>query len=186
MPKRRPLAGAVFVFAPDLLEALLALAAHKVEPVADGVAEVELLVARLGRVEGFGRKKVDRESAFPQLALELPQHLARLLPLALILLWTAIVRLPFYGTSNGDEYFFSIVAGEWLRGGLPYVDAFDIKPPGLFFIYAVVQGVFGASAATFKGMEIVAVALGGWAMFAMLRRHASARLATAPSSTIPW
>lgn len=106
-------------------------------------------------------------------------------PLLLILLWTAAVRLPFYRIANGDEFFFSVVAREWLRGGLPYVDAFDIKPPGLFFVYAVAQAIFGASYATFKGMEIVAVALGAWALYVMLRPFASGRLALWSAALFP-
>ena len=107
-----------------------------------------------------------------------PAHaLAAALPVVLILLWSAAVRLPFYGLANGDEFFFSIVAGEWLHGGLPYVDAFDIKPPGVFLIYAVAQALFGASYATIKGLEIVAVAAGAWALFALLRSAGLQRLA---------
>ena len=107
------------------------------------------------------------------------------LPFLLILLWTAAVRLPFYGIGNGDEFFFSVVANQWLGGGLPYVDAFDVKPPGIFAIYAAVQAIFGASYATFKGMEIVAVALGGWSLYAMLRPFGGGRLAIWAAALIP-
>ena len=110
---------------------------------------------------------------------------AALRPFLLLILWTATVRLPFYGIANGDEFFFSVVAGEWLKGGLPYVDAFDIKPPGIFFIYAVVQAIFGASYATFKGMEIVAVAIGAWSLFIMLRPFGSGRLALWVAALFP-
>lgn len=103
----------------------------------------------------------------------------------MLLAWTAAVRLPFYGIGNGDEFFFSIVAGEWLRGGVPYVDAFDIKPPGIFFIYAVAQSVAGASYATFKGMEIAAVALAAWALFAMLRPYGNGRMALWSAVLLP-
>ena len=110
-------------------------------------------------------------AAWPGRALDL------VLPFVLILAWSAVVRLPFYATANGDEFFFSIVAGEWLHGGLPYVTAFDIKPPGIFLIYAIAQGIFGASYATFKGLEIIAVAAGASLLFMMLRRFGTGRLA---------
>jgi hypothetical protein len=103
--------------------------------------------------------------------------LAVILTFVLILVWSAAVRLPFYGIANGDEFFFSVVAREWLHGGLPYVDAFDIKPPGLFLIYAIAQTIFGDSYATFKGMEIVAVASGALLLFVMLRPFGAGRLA---------
>jgi 4-amino-4-deoxy-L-arabinose transferase-like glycosyltransferase len=98
-------------------------------------------------------------------------------PFALILAWTILVRLPFVLESDKDEYFFSVIATEWARGGLPYVATFDIKPPGLFFVYLVGQAVFGASLATVKGMEILAVAIAAGGLFAIMRRYASERLA---------
>ncbi|HVY20373.1 MAG TPA: glycosyltransferase family 39 protein [Bauldia sp.] len=100
-----------------------------------------------------------------------------ILPLALILIWTAAVRLPFYVQTDKDEFFFSVIASEWLRGGLPYVATFDIKPPGLFLLFAVAQSLFGASQATIKGMEIVAVATATWALYAMLRASGVPRVA---------
>ena len=111
--------------------------------------------------------------------------LAAILPFVLILVWSAAVRLPFYGIANGDEFFFSVVAREWLHGGLPYVDAFDIKPPGIFLVYAIVQAIFGASYATFKGMEIVAVASGASLLFVMLRPFGSGRLAIWAAALYP-
>lgn len=111
--------------------------------------------------------------------------LAAIVPFVLILAWSAAVRLPFYGIANGDEFFFSVVAREWLHGGLPYVSAFDIKPPGIFLIYAIAQAIFGASYATFKSMEIVAVASGAWLLFMMLRPFGSGRLAIWVAALFP-
>ena len=111
--------------------------------------------------------------------------LGGVLPFIIILVRSAAVRLPFYGISDGDEFFFSVVAGEWLRGGLPYVDAFDIKPPGIFLVYAIAQAIFGASYATIKGLEMVAVAAGASAIFAMLRSFGSGRLAIWAAALYP-
>ena len=111
--------------------------------------------------------------------------LAAILPFVLILVWSAAVRLPFYRFADGDEFFFSVVAREWLHGGLPYVDAFDIKPPGIFLVYAIAQAIFGASYATFKGMEIVAVASGASLLFVMLRPFGSGRLAIWAAALYP-
>ncbi len=107
---------------------------------------------------------------------------AAALPFVLILAWSATVRLPFYGTATGDEFFFSVVAREWLHGSLPYVSTFDIKPPGLFFIYAVAQALFGDSYATIKGMEIVAVAAAASLLYAMLRSSGLSRPVVTRSS----
>lgn len=100
-----------------------------------------------------------------------------LLPLLVLLVWTAALRLPFYQQTDKDEFFFSIIGTEWLRGGLPYVATFDIKPPGLFFIFAAVQSLFGASLATIKGMEVVAVSLGAYAIYALVRANGTERMA---------
>lgn len=111
--------------------------------------------------------------------------LAAILPFVLILVWSAAVRLAFYGIADGDEFFFSVVAREWLHGGIPYVSAFDIKPPGIFLIYAIAQELFGASYATIKGMEIVAVACGASLLFVMLRPFGSGRLAIWAAALFP-
>ncbi len=110
-------------------------------------------------------------------SLGLKQIALALAPIVLALLWTSAVRLPFFFVENGDEYFFSIVADQWLHGGLPYITAFDVKPPGLFLIYAAVQSVFGASHVVTKWMEIGAVAFGAYAMYVMLRAHGTRRVA---------
>lgn len=108
-----------------------------------------------------------------------------ILPLALLLLWTAAIRLPFYRLANNDEFFFSIIAGEWLKGGLPYVATFDIKPPGLFFIYAAVESLFGASQATIKAMEIVATTAGAYGLFRLVKANGTPRAAFAVAALFP-
>ncbi len=134
----------------------------------------------------FGIAQDALQTADPATGAGRLQHVfVAFMPFALILLWTAAVRLPFFGIANGDEFFFSTVADEWLRGGLPYVDAFDIKPPGVFFIYAVAQAIFGASYATIKGIEIIAVAFGAWSLFVMLRPFGSGRLALWAAALFP-
>ena len=78
-----------------------------------------------------------------------------------------------------------MVAGEWLHGGLPYVTAFDIKPPGVFFLYAIAQAIFGASYASIKGLEIVAVAAGAGTLFGMLRAAGQGRMAVWAAALYP-
>ena len=131
------------------------------------------------RMAGGAPKEPGVATAWPGAAL------AAVLPFGLIFAWSAVVRLPFYGIADGDEFFFSVVAGEWLHGGLPYVDAFDIKPPGIFLIYAIAQSVFGASYAVFKGLEMVAVAAGASLLFVMLRPYGSGRLALWAATLYP-
>lgn len=122
---------------------------------------------------------------FSDASLRLRRIGAALLPLLVLLAWTAIVRLPFYEQTDKDEFFFMVIAREWLQGGLPYVATFDIKPPGVFFIFAVAQFFFGASQATIKGTEIVAIALGAFALYRLLRAHGSERAAVWAAALFP-
>ncbi len=137
-----------------------------------------MALANFGSAPGAPRTS-GSAAAWPERAL------AAVLPVVLILLWSAAVRLPFYGIANGDEFFFAIVAGQWLHGGLPYVDAFDIKPPGVFFIYALMQALVGASYATIKGLEIVVVAAGASTLFVLLRSVGLKRLAMWSAALYP-
>lgn len=102
---------------------------------------------------------------------------APLLPFVAVLAWTCVVRLPFYGNINDDEFFFAVVAQRWLDGGLPYVAAYDVKPPGLFAIYAAAQALFGESLATIKGLEILFTALGGFGLYKLASRYGASTLA---------
>jgi len=42
-----------------------------------------------------------------------------------------------------DQSIYAVVARTMLAGGVPYRDAWDFKPPGIFFIYAAARLVFG-------------------------------------------
>ena len=42
-----------------------------------------------------------------------------------------------------DQGIYAIVADAMLRGGMPYRDAWDFKPPGIFLVYALTRAVFG-------------------------------------------
>jgi len=100
-----------------------------------------------------------------------------LILLAAILVWTCVTRLPLLHVVQDDEAFYSVVASRWLRGELPYVASFDVKAPGVFALFAIVQAVFGASLYVVKGVEIVFVALGALGLYRLLARHATARSA---------
>ncbi|WP_155847608.1 ArnT family glycosyltransferase [Asticcacaulis benevestitus] len=83
------------------------------------------------------------------------------------------MRLPFAHVIDNDEAFYSVVASRWLKGELPYSASFDIKPPGLFAIFAVAQMLFGSSLATIKGLEILFTAWGAYSLHKLMKRHGS-------------
>ena len=90
-----------------------------------------------------------------------------------LLAWAAIVRLPFAGNTGEDEIFFALVAQRWLGGLLPYVASFDVKPAGLFAVFAVAQALFGTSVATIKGLEIACCAATAFGLHLIGARHLS-------------
>jgi len=74
----------------------------------------------------------------------LPAAGAVLLALAAALL----LRLDtFYEAFERDLMIYSTIAGDLLRGKLLYVDAWDIKPPAVFWTYAAAARLYGTSPA---------------------------------------
>ena len=56
-----------------------------------------------------------------------------------------------------DQSIYALVARETLAGGMPYRDAFDFKPPGIFAVYAVSRALFGASPLGIRVLEVGAM-----------------------------
>ncbi|MFT4074435.1 MAG: glycosyltransferase family 39 protein [Asticcacaulis sp.] len=106
-------------------------------------------------------------------AWRLPAGVRACLPFVFLLAWTCVVRLPFAGQSDEDEFFYAVVGARWLHGFVPYTASFDIKPPGLFAIFALVEAVFGHSLAMIKGLETVFTALGAFTLYRLMNRHVS-------------
>lgn len=70
-----------------------------------------------------------------------------------------------------DQAIYALVGREMLGGGMPYADAFDFKPPGIFVVYAVARAVFGADQTGIRLLEVAAM-LGDAALLVHLaKRH---------------
>jgi hypothetical protein len=54
-----------------------------------------------------------------------------------------------------DQGIYGVVADVMLKGGMPYRDAWDFKPPGIFIIYAFAQGLFGKSMLAIRLLEVI-------------------------------
>jgi Dolichyl-phosphate-mannose-protein mannosyltransferase len=54
-----------------------------------------------------------------------------------------------------DQGIYAVVADTMLKGGMPYQDAWDFKPPGIFLTYALAQGVFGKSMLSIRLLEVI-------------------------------
>lgn len=54
-----------------------------------------------------------------------------------------------------DQGIYAMVADTILKGGMPYRDAWDFKPPGIFLVYALAQGLFGKSMLSIRLLEVI-------------------------------
>lgn len=57
-----------------------------------------------------------------------------------------------------DQGIYAVVADAVLRGEAPYRDAWDFKPPGIYFVYALARGVLGPGMASVRMFEAAGVA----------------------------
>jgi hypothetical protein len=69
-----------------------------------------------------------------------------------------------------DHALFSYVGRVWLRGGLPYRDVYDFKPPGIFALNALATAVFGYNQWGIRLLEIGGVLLAAWCITLAVRR----------------
>ncbi|HVJ64049.1 MAG TPA: glycosyltransferase family 39 protein [Bdellovibrionota bacterium] len=104
-----------------------------------------------------------------------------------VLLATAVIllaRLPSLAplVLDHDESTYMVMAREWLQGAVLYVDVWDTKPPGIFLVTAFAQTLFGTTVVAFRLFSWSFVALGAWAIFAILRR----RLGESPERAAFW
>jgi 4-amino-4-deoxy-L-arabinose transferase-like glycosyltransferase len=64
--------------------------------------------------------------------------------LALIVAVAILLRMTFlHEPFERDEGWYATIAQEILHGGIPYRDAIDQKPPGVFYLYAIAMATFG-------------------------------------------
>ncbi|HEX6766938.1 MAG TPA: glycosyltransferase family 39 protein [Polyangiaceae bacterium] len=74
--------------------------------------------------------------------------------------WTVVVlaALQILVFSFGrDQGIYALVGAGMLDGKVPYRDLWDFKPPGIFFVYALAQGVFGKSMLAPRLVEVGAL-----------------------------
>lgn len=61
-----------------------------------------------------------------------------------------------------DQGIYALVGEGLLNGQLPYRDLWDFKPPGIFFIYGIAQGLFGKSMVAPRLLEVLGLILLVW------------------------
>jgi hypothetical protein len=99
---------------------------------------------------------------------------ALLAPLVLGSLWL-LYRLLFFELGL-DQGIYAVVADAMLRGGAPYSDAWDFKPPGVFFTYAFARGLLGPEMASIRILEVASLLSLLPAFAALSRRYAGGAL----------
>ncbi|MCH2109661.1 MAG: glycosyltransferase family 39 protein, partial [Polyangiaceae bacterium] len=62
-----------------------------------------------------------------------------------------------------DQGIYALVADGMLQGEMPYRDLWDFKPPGIFFVYAIAQAVFGQSMVAIRVLEGIFMVASAWA-----------------------
>ena len=70
-----------------------------------------------------------------------------------------------------DQAMFAYVADAWLHGDLPYRDAWDIKPPGIFAVYALAFSAFGRGVWAPRIADLVATLIAAFALYVIARRQ---------------
>lgn len=70
-----------------------------------------------------------------------------------------------------DQSIYTLVARETLAGGMPYRDAFDFKPPGIFLVYALGRLLSGSSPLGVRTLEVVAMLANCAALLRIARRE---------------
>ncbi|XYH95318.1 glycosyltransferase family 39 protein [Sorangium sp. So ce1128] len=68
-----------------------------------------------------------------------------------------LLQILTYGYGR-DQGIYAMVARAMLDGGMPYRDAFDFKPPGIFLIYALARALFGPAQWGVRALEVLGLA----------------------------
>ncbi len=68
-----------------------------------------------------------------------------------------LLILTTYGYGR-DQGIYAVVGDAITRGGAPYKDAWDFKPPMIFFVYAFSRAALGAEMVTIRIVEALAFA----------------------------
>lgn len=88
----------------------------------------------------------------PRLAIRDPDQWLAILCWLVVAFASLNILLYSFGRDQG---IYAVVADAIAKGGMPYRDAWDFKPPGIFLVYALAQGLFGKSMLAIRLLEVV-------------------------------
>ncbi len=90
--------------------------------------------------------------------------------LCLVLILFLFSQILLYGHGR-DQGIYSVVARTVLEGGMPYRDAWDFKPPGIFIVFAIARAFFGSGDWPIRVLEVVGLGLTGLGLVELTRRY---------------
>ncbi|HLH51510.1 MAG TPA: glycosyltransferase family 39 protein [Roseiarcus sp.] len=103
-----------------------------------------------------------------------------------MLAWTWALHVPFRAVEGSDDAFFLEIAHLWSQGVLPYIGAFDIKPPGLFAILVAAESALGVGLQTIHAVSIAFDAVAATALYFLGRRLGSDAIGVASALLYPF
>jgi hypothetical protein len=95
----------------------------------------------------------------PRLHLRDPDAWLRLFA-CLVIAFSAAQVLAF--SFGRDQGIYAMVGEGMVRGEVPYRDLWDFKPPGIFLVYGVAQGIFGKSMLAPRLLEVIGMVVSVW------------------------
>ncbi|HYW17903.1 MAG TPA: glycosyltransferase family 39 protein [Nodularia sp. (in: cyanobacteria)] len=100
------------------------------------------------------------------------------LHLFIIIIFSLLFRLPFFfrATFNWDENTFILMGQSILDGNLPYVEIWDLKPPLVFFSYALAILIFGKSIISVRLFGTLCVIMAAILTYYICRSVSSSKL----------
>jgi hypothetical protein len=91
--------------------------------------------------------------------------------LAIIAVAVILSRLPeFFVPINRDSGLFAYAGWRVLHGAHPYIDFWDNKLPGVFYLNALGMGLFGATTTGLVIFQMIYVTITGWLFYLLGRR----------------
>jgi hypothetical protein len=115
---------------------------------------------------------MDREKTAAERALS--ADIETRLTQALLVVCAAAIAYLFLQISmfryGRDQGIYATVADSMLHGGMPYRDAWDFKPPGIFAVYALVRAAFGPAESSIRWIEVLGLASVGAAFIVFSAR----------------
>jgi 4-amino-4-deoxy-L-arabinose transferase-like glycosyltransferase len=99
--------------------------------------------------------------------------------LAFLFFWVLILRAPTFLVSavDWDEGLYVLIASQWLDGHPPYTTVFEIKPIGIFAIFAAALGVLGDSVTSIRLVTVAAIYLTALSLLLIAKRFFRSELA---------